>query len=273
MNEWLFAIFIGVLQGLTEWWPISSSAHLVLFEKMFNFEQADLTFELMLHFGSLLAVLIFFWKDISSIVIQFFRYIMKRNKQDQIGFLFGLYIIISTFITFVGYVVFDDLLNQIKNSLLVIALAFFATGIFLWIIQRYATGRKTIERLTFWDSIGMGIAQTIALIPGISRSGSTLVAALWLGMEKPLAIRYSFIMAIPIIAGGAILTTVDLLQSGVKGSLTEGPYLLAILSSFFSAILGIKWLMGILERVKLHYFSYYTWMLSLIIIIYLILNG
>lgn len=257
MGAWIEAILLGLIQGLTEFLPISSSAHLVIAQTFLGVKEPGLTFELLLHFGSLLAVFVFYWKDIIHIIRALVTYPFTRRAEDRTEFRFGVFLFISTFITGVLYVLFGDLLAVYAKSLTVIAVSLFLTGVFLWYIDG-AEGRKKGADLKTRDSIIIGAAQGLALLPGISRSGATVVAALMCGLDKKTALRYSFILAVPIIGGGAILEGIELMQTG-GAYFDAGPYITAIVVSFLSALLGIKWFMNLMERVRLRPFAIYCW--------------
>ncbi|MGF7185638.1 undecaprenyl-diphosphatase [Desulfitispora alkaliphila] len=264
----LEALILGLVQGLTEFLPISSSAHLVLTEKLLGLDFPGLAFEVFLHSASLLAVIIFFWKDIVSIVVSFFSYIIKRNHSDLAEFRFGVLLLIATLITGVLGLLLEDFMGDALRSSKVIAFSLFATGIFLILVERLqGYGLRREGDMTIKDAIIVGLAQTLAVIPGISRSGSTLVAALWTGLAKETAIRYSFILSIPVILGSTVLMLPEL---GL-GFFTSQPLALTVsfLASFISALLGIKWLIYFVNKSKLAYFAGYVFFIGILTLIYM----
>ncbi|MCS1351831.1 undecaprenyl-diphosphate phosphatase [Mechercharimyces sp. CAU 1602] len=266
LETWIEAIILGLVQGLTEFLPISSSGHLVIAEKILGVDEPDLAFELLLHFGSLLAVFIFFWKDIVQIIIGLVRYPLTRKQVDRTPFMMGIYLLISTVVTGVMVVLFQDILEQHAKSLPVIACSLFVTGLFLWWLDG-KSGLKRTGDLKISDALWIGLAQGVALIPGISRSGATVVAGLMRGLDKKTALNYSFLLAIPVIGGGALLQLLDYLDEGGSSYFAAGPYVTAVLVSFLSAVVGIKWFMNLMDNTRLRPFAIYCWCVSVAIVI------
>ena len=262
------AIILGLVQGLTEFLPVSSSAHLVIAEKLLDIHFPGLAFEVFLHFASLLAVIIFFCQDIYKIIISFIRYPLKRQQEDFVMFKFGLLLLLATFITGSLGVMLERAMGDALKSSSVITVSLFVTGFFLILVEkmnRYGTRRE--GDMTYKDAIIVGLAQTVAVIPGISRSGATLVAALFSGLAKETAIRYSFILSIPVILGSSILYIPQLGSDFFAAQPTV--LLAAFAASFFSAILGIKWLIYFVKQSKLTLFAIYVFILGIVNYIYL----
>jgi undecaprenyl-diphosphatase len=262
------AIILGLVQGLTEFLPVSSSAHLVITEKLLGLHFPGLAFEVFLHFASLLAVIMFFWHDLVRITLSFIRYPFKKDPCDLVDFRFGLFIIAATLITGVLGIALEKGLNELLKSSKVVAMSLFATGFFLIAVEKmHRYGSRRERDMTYRDALIVGLAQTLAVIPGISRSGATLVAALWSGLAKDTAIRYSFILSIPVILGSTVLMVPEL----GTGFFTSQPLELsaAFLASFLSAIIGIKWLIYFVNQSKLTYFAYYVFLLGLAAWIYI----
>ncbi|MBM7633606.1 undecaprenyl-diphosphatase UppP [Geomicrobium sediminis] len=268
MSVWE-AIIFGIVQGLTEFLPISSTAHLVILQFIFGTNFEGLTFEILLHIASMLAVVIFFRKDILAIVTGSLRFITERKAQDRPAFLFALYLVIATGITGVLGLVLEDYANQFLKTPFVLGSALLLTGIFLLVIERIKYKHtRGINEMNFIDSVVIGLAQTLAVIPGISRSGSTLITGLALGLEKKTAVRFSFLLSIPVILGSSILAIRDLMSGGMEGA---GPLslIVAFVVTFIFSIIGIKWLIGWLEKSKLYYFAIYCFALAIFVFIFL----
>lgn len=257
----LEAFFLGMIQGITEFLPISSSAHLIITQELMGLSIPGLAFEVFLHLASLLAVLIYFRRDIIEIVAGFFKYLSSRQDQHRGSFLFAVYLMVATVITGVLGVLLEDQLADTLKSMTTIAIALFATGVFLFLIERVRKyGSRTAEQMTPLDALWIGLGQTLAVIPGISRAGSTLVVALWCGLEKETAVRFSFLLSVPVILGSTVLMVpglnMVLLQTGIF------ELLVSFVASFVFALIGIRWLIAFLKHSKLIYFTYYCFFLS-----------
>jgi undecaprenyl-diphosphatase len=257
----LEAFFLGLIQGITEFLPISSSAHLVIAQQLMGLNMPGLAFEVFLHFASLLAVLIYFRRDIVEIVTGFFKYLSSRQEQHRGSFLFTVYLLLATAITGVLGVLLEDLLADKLKSMTTIAISLFATGVFLFLIERVRRyGSRTAEQMTVLDALWIGLGQTVAVIPGISRAGSTLVVALWCGLEKETAVRFSFLLSVPVILGSTVLMAPDFDMIRLQTGIPE--LLISFAASFVFALIGIKWLITFLQHSKLIYFTYYCFFMS-----------
>jgi undecaprenyl-diphosphatase len=259
MNELLASIIIAVIQGLTEWLPISSSGHLVLFEKLLNYP-GDLTFEVALHFGTLMAVFVYFGKDIVDIL----KEIMKGNFRSENGKL-GLLLLIGTIPAAVVGLLFNKYLEIAFDSLLVVAVGFAITSLILFIASldfRISTFRK--NKFGWKNALFVGCAQALALFPGISRSGSTIAGGLLAGLKEKDALKFSFLLSIPAIFGAAIL------EIGNNRLPTE--LLWATLVSFAVGLLTIYLLLNFVlsSRKNLRWFAIYTLALAVAIGVYLL---
>ncbi len=257
MLNWLEALLLGIVQGITEFLPISSSGHLILLEKILHIELTnELTFEVLLHFASLLAVIYYFRKDLWNIINDFFLYLMKKNNNSKTNYRFVWLLLLTTFVTLIVGKGVEQAFDNRITSTATIGASLIVTGLFLILIEHgMKRGNRTIRDLNWKDGIIVGLGQALAVIPGISRAGSTLIVALWCGHSKETAVRYSFLLSIPIITGITILKIPDLLSS------TFHPYLfeltIAFIASFLFAIIGIKWLISMLNNTKLSYFAIY----------------
>lgn len=266
--NWWEALFLGAVQGITEFLPVSSSAHLVVAQELIGLSFEGLAFEVFLHFASLLAVLIFFREDVYKIVVGFAQYMLTRQPVYKNSFKFGVYLIVATLITGVLGVLLEDLIGESLKSMTTIAVALFLTGVFLYLIERVKKyGHRRAEQMTIKDAIWVGLGQTISVIPGISRAGSTLVVALWCGLEKETAVRFSFLLSIPVILGSTVLMFPEMSTGQFHTGTTE--LILSFIASFIFAMIGIKWLIEFLKRSKLIYFTYYCFFMSAVVFIFL----
>ncbi|OEF97750.1 undecaprenyl-diphosphatase UppP [Desulfuribacillus alkaliarsenatis] len=266
--NWFEALVLGIVQGITEFLPISSSAHLIITQELFGISMPGLAFEVFLHFASLLAVVYFFRADLAVIIKEFLQYVGTRNVKYKTSFWFGIYIIAATFITGVLGILLEKQLADTLRSMTTISIALFFTGLFLILIERVMKyGNRREKDMTFWDAFWVGIGQTVAVIPGVSRAGSTLVAALWVGLDKSTAVRFSFLLSIPVILGSTVLMFPDMRLAEFDTGWFE--LTISFIASFIFALIGIRWLIAFLNRSKLIYFAYYCFFVSGVVFIFL----
>ncbi len=267
----LQAILLGIFQGIAEFLPISSSGHLVLLQNIFNVEEGELFFTVMLHFGTLLSVFIVYFKDIVKIVISFFQIISDLfNKgrlilDDEFRVL-AIMIIIGTIPTGIIGILFEDLFESLYSSLLAVGIALIITGILLMVSEKVNSGKKQARDITFLDAIIIGTFQGFAIIPGVSRSGSTIVGGLFRGLDKKIATKFSFLLSIPAILAASLLQLLKVF-SGNSSVVFSLPLLIGVALSTITGIFAIKLLVKVLEKGKLYYFSYYVWIVGIVIII------
>ncbi|AOZ92407.1 undecaprenyl-diphosphate phosphatase [Paenibacillus crassostreae] len=260
--------FLGLVQGITEPIPVSSSAHVIIVQNLFGLEIAGLSFEVLVNFASLLAILLIYKKELIQLVNHGWLYFRGQDDEYKKDFHFILYLIIATIPAgLLGYL-FNDLISEVFKGMLTIAISLFVTGIALWLI-RNLRGRKNEAGLKLKDAIIIGLAQAVALIPGISRSGSTIVAGMGLGLKQSTALKFSFFLYIPVSVGGMILEGSNLLYDPDLGTLAL-PYSLAFICSLVASYFSMKWFMGIMERGQLKYFSWYCFVLSAFILIFML---
>lgn len=260
-------IFLGLLQGFTEPIPISSSGHLVLAQHFMGMATDKLTFELLVNAGSLIAVLIIYRKDIARLISNGLSYLVTRNEAAKADFRFVIYLVIATIPAGLAGLFLEEQISSIfKGSILGIGITLLLTGVALYLI-RNLRGRKQDNDIRLRDAIIVGLAQMIALIPGISRSGATIVAAMGLGMKPDTALRFSFLLYIPVSVGGTLLSVTDMFNDPDLGTLFI-PYLLAFLASLVASYFALKWFMGIMQKGNLIYFSIYCFVVGTLVIIF-----
>lgn len=258
-------IFLGLLQGITEPIPISSSGHLVMAQEFLGLHAKGFTFEIVVNTASLIAVLILFRKDIIDLIVATLKYIKgNRTEAVQKDFQLVLYLIIATIPAGVLGVIFKDIIGDTKSVILVGAMLI-VTGIALWFIKN-KRGQKLEGDLKLRDAIIVGLFQAIALIPGISRSGATIVGALGVGMNQKTAFKFSFLLYIPVSLGTALLGIKDLVETPPSSSLMIS-YLFAFVASLIASYFSLKWLQGIMERGQLGIFSKYCFIVGPLAII------
>ncbi|OES43939.1 undecaprenyl-diphosphate phosphatase [Domibacillus iocasae] len=261
---WLKYLFLGLFQGLTEPIPVSSSGHLQLAQYFFGMEIEGLTFELLVNTASLFAVLIVYRKDIMRLISNGLHYVKHRNPADRSEFMFIVYIIIATIPAGVIGLLFNDYISEKLSSVKTVAITLIITGIALFLIRNLC-GRKNDGDMKLRDAVIIGLAQAVALIPGISRSGATIVAAMGLGMKQETALRFSFLLFIPISFGGMILSISDLLNDPMLSELAV-PYLLAFIGSFVMSYFSLKWFMHIMAKGNLIYFALYCFIVGPVVL-------
>ena len=258
------AIVLGIIQGLTEFLPVSSSGHLVLFQHLFGMKEPELLFDICLHVGTLMAVIIVFYRDILDIIIALIQIPsrmkqaggLKRLLEIDTSIRMALLIIVGSIPTAVIGLLFKEITDQLFGSITVVGFMLLVTGIVLW-FTRNITGRgRPVKRMTTKDAIIIGIVQGLAIIPGISRSGSTISTALFLGVDRKMAGRYSFLLSMPAILGALIL--------GIDTPVlhTTIPLSTIIVGSVISAIVGwlaLVILLKVVDRGQLHRFAPYCW--------------
>lgn len=266
------AIILGIVQGLTEFLPVSSSGHLALTQNLLNVPEERVMFlTVLLHFGTLLSIFVVYWQDILMMIQEFLKMLWElctgkgfniANQHRRMA----LFIIVATIPTGVIGVLFEDLIESIFTSTIVVGFGLLLTGTLLWISERIHRGDKGISQMKWSDAAMAGVFQGMAIVPGLSRSGSTIVGSLFMGLNKELATKFSFFISIPVILGATILEVKDAVAVGL-GDITFTMLLAGVAAAFISGLIAIRSLINLVKKSKLHYFSYYTWTLGGIIVI------
>jgi undecaprenyl-diphosphatase len=243
MVDYFQALILAIVQGITEWLPISSSGHLALMQHLFGISP-PLFFDIALHFGTLISVVVYFWRDILALI-------------RQINMI--LFIIIASIPTAIIGLTMKDFFASFYSDISLVGGALLLTGIFLYLTRFAKQGKNLNPKLAFI----IGIAQGLAVAPGISRAGSTIGAGILLGLEKEAAARFSFILSIPAIIGATVLEGKDLALS----SIDVGPTILGIVVAAIVGYLSIDFLLNIIRKGDFSKFSYYCLALGTIIVI------
>lgn len=259
-------ICLGLLQGITEPLPISSSGHTILLKDLFHLATPGLSFEIVLHLGSLIAIIFIYRRDIISILQESFLYIHERNEAHRHSFRYLMHLFIATAITgFIGILLEDTISNRLATPLTV-AIALVITGLFLLYVQS-AHGIKSNRDITIKDAIIIGCAQALALIPGISRSGATLVAGLLVGFQRQTALRFSFLLFIPVSIGMHLVSIPRLMTNSSHLHLFI-PYLLAFLTAMITTYFALIWFKKLVIHGKLYLFSLYCFIVGIAVLIW-----
>jgi undecaprenyl-diphosphatase len=247
--DWLIAIFLGALQGATEFLPISSSAHLRIAGLFLpGAEDPGATFTAITQIGTELAVVIFFWRDISRIIAKWFGSLSGRVPKHDPDVKMGWLVIIGTVPIVVAGVLFQDLIRDQWRSLWITAVVLIAFGIILGLFDMLGRRVKTLETTTYRDGILIGLAQTLALIPGVSRSGATTSMGRALGYERPAAAKYAFFLAVPAVFGAGLSETAQAISEPSSVGLGWGPTIAATVVAFVVGIAVIKFFMDWISR-------------------------
>jgi undecaprenyl-diphosphatase len=237
---WYEAIILGVVQGLTEFLPISSSGHLRIVPALFGWQDPGAAFTAVTQLGTVAAVIIYFAKDIWRIANAWLRSLFNPALRSELDARMGWYVILGTVPIVILGLVFQDQIETVARDLRLISGTLIVLGIILLIADQRGSNTKKLENLTFFDAMVFGFAQAIALIPGVSRSGATISAGLFMGYERAAAARYSFLLSIPAVVASGLFQLRDIgTGDGPSLPLT----LLATLLAFISGYASIAWLM------------------------------
>ncbi|PSL43282.1 undecaprenyl-diphosphatase [Salsuginibacillus halophilus] len=261
------AVLFGLVQGLTEFLPISSTAHIVILQLTFGYTFPGLSFEILLHLSSIAAVLVYFHRDVRSLVVSAFRYLFLRDAAAKPGALLCVYLIVATGVTAVFGLLLKPLVENSMKTPLFVAGALLVTAAALVVIDKKAAGTRTEAAMTARDAWWIGLGQTLAVLPGISRSGATLLTALALGIERDTAVRFSFLLALPVILGSTVLALEDL-QSTAFAAHGWAPLATALVTAFCFSLLSIAWLIRWVRRQKLVYFAVYCAALAVVVLVF-----
>ena len=261
--ELLQAITLGLIQGITEFIPVSSSGHLVLLPKLVGWQDQGLTFDVLLHGATLLALLVVFWQDIVRIVKGFFS---RRKKDRLLGWWLILGSIPAALVGFLGSAWFER-----ARIAPIVAFSLIFWGVLMWVADRVrdkcGVTIKKSEHLRWHHAFFVGLAQAIALIPGTSRSGITITAGLAAGMNRKESVRFSFLLGIPVFFGATLLKTVEAAQNGISAS--AAALLIGFVVAFLSGIFAIKFLLKFVESHHLTVFVWYRIVLGVLVLILL----
>tara|TARA_X000001036_G_scaffold263830_1_gene245235 strand:+ start:1909 stop:2700 length:792 start_codon:yes stop_codon:yes gene_type:complete len=262
--EVIKSFILGLVQGLTEFLPVSSSGHIEIFKEIMNFSfesHNGLFFTLILHLATALSALIYFWNDVKKIILSI--YMLKRDENLH----FSLMILISMIPAgFVGFF-YEDKINELFNgNLLLVGSMLILTSILLFISDKI---NKLNKKLSPLNSLLIGISQALAILPGISRSGSTIATSIFLGINRDLAAKFSFLMVIPVIVGSSI--KMILFDDIVFDNTILINYIIGFITALVSGYYACKWMIFFVKKSKLVYFSLYCLIVGLVSIIYSIL--
>jgi len=265
------AVILGIVQGLTEFLPISSSGHLVLFQHLFGLKEPELFFDISVHAGTLVAVILFFRKDLWAIivsVIHFLSLFLKKQAsfndiQENADVKMAFLIIVGSIPTGIIGLLFKQIAEQLFSSVFIVGFMLLVTGLLLWITRRVKAVGRNITGFSVKDALIIGVVQGLAITPGISRSGSTIATGLLLGLNREMAARYSFLLSIPAIVGAEILSLKDVSFQAIDTSVILGTIAAGIVGYF-----SLTLLVYIVKKGQLHIFSPYCWAIGIVALIF-----
>lgn len=250
--NFLQAIILGIIQGLTEWLPVSSSGHLVIFQELLNMK-ASLAFDLAVHIGTLLVVFVYFWKDITRIV----KAVGTWDFESE-HFRLGIFIILASLVTGLFGWIFYDQVSAVFTSSLIVGILLVFNGLFLIYINK----KEGWAKVGWLNSLIIGFGQAIAILPGISRSGATIGAALMSDVKRDEAFRFSFLLSIPAVIGA------NLYSFRVSDFAFDVNVLAGILAAFLAGYIALLWLKSWLRKSRLKYFGYYCIIVGLLAVVF-----
>ena len=267
---YLFSVLMGVLPGVAEFLPISSSGHLALFQHFFgveNYEETQMFFTVLLHLGTLISVCVYYWRDVIDMIREFFLGIRDLTVRRGGGApppptrRLVMMIIVAT-LTLFAILPVKGLVEDAMSNVTFVSVALLATGFILFFSDRMARGRKNARNATVADALLVGCAQAVGTLPGISRSGITISAGLLRGFDRTFAVRFSFLMSLPAVLGANILSLKDALEAGVDLEMLP-IYLVGMVVSGVVGYFAIRLVNLLADKGKFGNFAYYCWVVGL----------
>ncbi|MFA5035110.1 MAG: undecaprenyl-diphosphate phosphatase [Candidatus Margulisiibacteriota bacterium] len=246
-------LFLGIIQGLTEFLPVSSSGHLVIFQHLLGIGE-NVAFDTVLHLATALALIIYFWVDLWSL--------LKKENRKLLGLLL-LATAITGAIGFIGKDFFESLFSSVKG----VGFSLLVTGGIILLGEWLGHGKRKIGEMSWFDAVFIGIAQGVAIVPGISRSGTTISATLGRNFERQAAARFSFLLAIPAILGAGLLQSKAIIKAGEMG-IGFGPLVIGFLAALITGWLTIKIFMEMIQRTSIRVFAYYCFAVGLMVVFF-----
>ncbi len=270
----LDAVILGIVQGVAEFLPISSSGHLAILHNLFNMSDlgsSHMFFDVLLHFGTLIAICFMYWTDIKAMFTQTADMLSGRTV-DQAGHrrrfpearMFML--IIAATLPLVLILPVHKYIEALSNSTVYVGIALVLTGCMLLVSDKMSRGTKTEKNMLFTDALIIGLCQCVATLPGLSRSGTTITAGIATGHDRSYAVKFSLLMSIPAVLGATLLELVDAIKTGIDPKLIPA-YLFGMIAAMISGVLSIGLLRMIARKTRFGGFSYYCWVVGVLTII------
>jgi undecaprenyl-diphosphatase len=265
----LSSIFLGIIQGLTEFLPVSSSGHLVLFQHLFQIHENQVIFDVAVHLGTLLSIITVYRHSLLNILIGCKDSIKQKNVNTSLKLI--LLIVVASIPTAIIGLVFKDFFEQLFSNLTAVAIAFAITGTLLFVTKKFQSESSGdlfqfdfVESVTYFQALVIGTVQGFAITPGISRSGITISSGILLKMNWTSAALFSFLMSIPAIAGASLLQFKDVIWEEFHWQ----PLIVGFVFSYLFGVFGLKVILKSIHKGRLYIFSYYLWGLSFLLLIY-----
>lgn len=271
--EYIKSIILGIVQGLTEFLPVSSTGHLTIFQQFFNLGGSEIPLcDVCLHLGTLVAVFIAFRKTIYNLIIDFFKmlgsiFTGKYSYKNSPPYQKMIVLLIAALIPLFFILPLKDTVESLFKNVKFVGAFLIVTAVILYIGDRAVKGKKTMENATIKDSLTVGIFQAVAVLPGLSRSGSTITGGLLSGFSREFAVEFSFILSIPAILGAAILSIKDVVSDGTVDKLILLPYIAGAVVAAVAGFFAIKLITYLVKKDKFGYFVYYCAAVGVITII------
>jgi undecaprenyl-diphosphatase len=268
------SIILGLVQGLSEFLPISSSGHLAILQHFFGIEgESVLAFAVLLHLGTLISLVAVYYRVIWELIIELFASIkdlvtgkgLQINKNETRKH--GVMIVVATIPTGLMGVFFNDFFAGLYNSVPAIGVCLIITGCVLWLAERMGQKDKNVREMKITDALFVGLCQGIAIVPGISRSGATIVGSLFSGLNRQLAVRFAFLISLPAILGAVILEAPAALSEGLDRQMLV-IVAAGVATAAISGYIAIKTMISVVSNKKLYIFSFYTWIAGGLVLLY-----
>lgn len=267
--SWAQTIVLSIVQGLTEFLPVSSSGHLNIVSRLCWGADAGASFTAVIQLGTELAVLVFFAKDIVRIIKAWFIGLFYKDRRDNLDYKMGWYVIVGTIpIGLIGFLAKDAIRDNLR-SLWVTASVLVVFSFVFMAAEKWGSRKRDFDQLTMKDSIIMGCAQCLALIPGVSRSGGTISAGLFIGLKRSVATRYSFLLAIPAVLASGIFSLPDAFNPTHGQAATSSQLGVGVVIAFILGYISIAWLLKFVEKHSLNWFAGYRVIVGVIVLILL----
>ena len=269
MSIW-FAILLGLVQGLTEFLPVSSSGHLVLAQTLFGegIETNYMLFNVLLHFGTLLSVVVAFWKDVRELVVEFFGWVRDGFRINDRPYRRFIVMLLLTIVPMFAILPVKSTIEGAFSSPLLVGLMLMVTAAILYLSEKAPKKRKTERDATWLDALIVGVGQCFAVLPGLSRSGTTMCTGLFRGFSREFSVRFAFIMSLPVILGANLLELIDVIRDPASmGEVSAVCYIVGILAAMISGLAAIRMVRFVSKRGNFRPFVVYCMLAGTVTIV------